>query len=261
MIKIYSKKIIPFLILAFGLLTNCGKEEEVLLHFNSVNIGVYMDDAVWPALKAPTLNILNQLNFPYSLLINDSIINNKLDQYSVLLLPGGSGGNYYENLGPEGFNNIKNYVRKGGGYIGICGSAYMACVTEIFRGWAGEPRRHGEYEGLGLFNGKSDGPLEDFLPGYRDINCKVEIVNDSHPVTRNLADTISYLYDHGPEFIANDNKSIAIGKSVKGNHLLISITEYGNGRVFLSSGHPEYTNSEECRILLKNAIEWCSKQE
>ncbi|MBN2523310.1 MAG: ThuA domain-containing protein [Bacteroidales bacterium] len=252
--------LMPGIILSYS---SCEREnitDSPSISIDSVNIGLYMGDAVFSGLRTPTLNIVEQLGYSYTILTNDSIIQGIPDHYSVLILPAGTGGQYWENLGQTGFDNIVEYVNRGGGYIGICGSAYLAAVTDIFRGWSGEPRRYEAHDGLGIFAGTTDGPAEEFAPSYRDDNCKINIIDHTHPVTYELPDTITYVYDHGPEFLPDDKgQTTIIGESVKGGHSFIIATEFNHGRVFLTSGHPEMANNETNRKLLRNAVTWCSK--
>lgn len=233
------------------------------IYFDSVNVGLYIDDPVWPDLKTSTRNIVQRLGFSYTILNNDSILYGELTKYSVLILPGGKGGSYYDNLGSEGLSRIRNYVGRGGGYIGICGTGFIAARISIWRGWAGEPRIYQRSEPpLQIFQGTADGPVESFAPTYREMNCQIKIVDHQHPVSQNLPDTMVYLYDHGPMFnTEGDNSAVILGKTIKGNHAFIITTKYINGRVFLSSGHPEVTNDKNCRKLFENAVKWCSKQD
>ncbi len=244
---------------------SCEKDSDndlPLISVDSVHIGLYLDNGAWPELKTPTKNIVEQIGLPYTILTNDSIIHGNLDKYSVLFLTAGPGDRYWNNLGQTGYNKIISYVKRGGGYIGICGSAHIACTRQIFWGYSGEPRTYGNYDGMGIFSGIGEGPIEDFAPIYREVNCHILLNNKTHPITQNLPDTITYVYDHGPEFLPDNNdKTTIIGKTVKGKHVLILASEFHHGRIFLSSGHPEMANNEINRKLLENAIIWCSKQE
>jgi len=58
----------------------------------------------------------------------------------------------------------------------------------------------------------------------------------------------------------NDPDAVILGISNQGDKAMILATQRENGRVFLTSGHPEVMNSKACTDLIKNAILWCSKQ-
>jgi glutamine amidotransferase-like uncharacterized protein len=245
-------------------LIQCKKDvtsinDSSLLAFDSVRVALYIDNAVWPDCKVYTENRLKELDFAYTIINRSTIIKGGLVKYSTLIMPGGRPDLYEQNLGPDARDRIRNYVSRGGGYIGICGGAYLAAQTNVWRGWAGEPRSYYQYEGfLGLFKGTADGPVEDFAPDYVDFNCGIILTNKGHPVLNGLPYLLYYIYDHGCEFSSNDPHAIPLGSSLNGNHVMIVVTQYNNGRVFLTGGHPEVPDSFACRELIKNAVTWCS---
>lgn len=50
----------------------------------------------------------------------------KLAGYDVLLHPGGTGGGQGKALGEAGREKVREFVKGGGGYVGICAGAYLA---------------------------------------------------------------------------------------------------------------------------------------
>ncbi|HEY3332442.1 MAG TPA: BPL-N domain-containing protein [Capsulimonadaceae bacterium] len=65
-------------------------------------------------------------NVDVTILTPEDIQNGKLSEFDVLLQPGGSGSAQAKALGEKGRGQIKDFVRAGGGYIGICAGAYLA---------------------------------------------------------------------------------------------------------------------------------------
>ena len=51
----------------------------------------------------------------------------KLAGFHVVMFTGGSGSKQAEAIGEEGRAKVKEFVEAGGGYIGICAGAYLAC--------------------------------------------------------------------------------------------------------------------------------------
>src|SRR4051812_18762966 len=49
-----------------------------------------------------------------------------LKEMDVLVQPGGSGSKQAEALQPEGCDAIREFVKGGGGYVGICAGSYLA---------------------------------------------------------------------------------------------------------------------------------------
>lgn len=50
----------------------------------------------------------------------------KLDEFDVLLVPGGSGSKQAAAMEEEGREQVRRFVRSGGGYMGICAGGYLA---------------------------------------------------------------------------------------------------------------------------------------
>lgn len=162
----------------------------------------------------------------------DDLAKTALTQYKMLIVPGGGG----LNLTDENKAALLEYVRKGGGYVGICGGALTAnrcglvdCQTYTFnvRGpvWV-KLKEHPILEGYDLSRmilfPHASGPL--FVP--KDTDCKTIMVFDvGNPPL--------------PEF----------------THTVVR--ELGEGRVVAFSGHPE--SSADTRPMLRNAVMWTAR--
>ena len=56
----------------------------------------------------------------------EEVRSERLRTFDVLILPGGSGSQQARRLGSEGCEAICDFVRDGGGYVGICAGSYLA---------------------------------------------------------------------------------------------------------------------------------------
>jgi glutamine amidotransferase-like uncharacterized protein len=175
-------------------------------------------------------------------------------------MPGGDMWAYRDHLTTTGMNQVTKFVNEGGGYIGICGGAYFAAKTMIWRGWTNESRQYNIMPGLNLFNGTADGPIEDFAPTYVANQCQIKITDNKHLVTKDVPAIIKPYYSHGPKFLIDDTTQISIiGKTVTGDKTVIIAFPCSSGRVFLTSTHPEFDSTHSSWGLFRNAIEWCLK--
>ena len=244
-------------VLIIATLTSCS--DEVFFdtkELGNVHIGLYVDKGATNIDKVE--DMLKQLNCCYTPINKDSILQDFLDHFDVILFPGGDMWEYKNHLSDYGMQNIIHYIQHGGGYIGICGGSYFAAEKIIWRGWANEPRQYLTNNGLGLFHGTADGPLEDFAPSYQKYNCKVNIEN-CHPITINIQKKLEYLYSYGPKFVISDSSNITVlGYSNTGNHSMILAIEHQNGKVFLTALHPEFDSDKSSWEMISNAILWCS---
>lgn len=226
---------------------------------SNFRIGLYLDNGVFDDCRTSTKLMLDEMNCSYTIINKDSILSGCLQRYSLLLMPGGDMWTYKNHLGNNGMNLIKEYVNKGGGYIGICGGAYFASYKVVWRGWAEEPRTNILMYGLNLFTGTADGPIEDFAPTYVVEQCKIKITDLNHPVCKDIQETITPYYHHGPNFLINSSQTISVlGKTVNGEKTAIIAFNYNWGKVFLISSHPEFDAAKISRGIIRNAIKWCS---
>jgi len=51
-----------------------------------------------------------------------------LKGYDLVMFTGGSGSAEAAGLGEKGREEVRDFVRNGGGYVGICAGAYLACT-------------------------------------------------------------------------------------------------------------------------------------
>lgn len=257
------------LFLSFIIIYSCSKADSIDSRFvfsndesSLIKLAVYIDYGTWDECKETTEEMLKEMRCNYTIINKDSILNNCLNHYDLLYMTAGNGTKYKNHLGSDGMENIVEYTSQGGGYIGICGGAYFAASKTIWRGWADEPRINYQVGGLGIFDGIADGPIEDFAPSYEDKQCKIKITDTNHAISKNLSDIIEPYYHHGPVFIPyNDTSITVIGKSLNGNHALIVAFEHNEGKVVLSSAHPEWDDKHSSWEFIKNSILWCSGYE
>jgi len=263
---------IPFLVVMMFFSGSCKKNDEITNDFSSLNyklddtisanikVCVYMDYGLFDTSGTSIKNMLNGIHCTYTAVNRDSILHDALSHYNLLLMPGGDMWQFKSHLSTTGMAKIKEYVRHGGGYIGICGGAYFAASLIVWRGWAGQPRDSISISGLSLSSVIADGPIENFAPSYVVSDCKINIVQPAHPIAADLPDVIAPYYDHGPMFLFTDSiHNIVLGKTVTGDKKVIIAFQCDSGKVFLTGTHPEADNSRAEWVMVKNAVKWCSK--
>ena len=220
---------------------------------DGVLAGLY-DDYGATGVEA-VMKMLDGIHCRYELVDSEVIRNEDLQKYSFILFPGGDWWKYRRRLSISGMRNIREYIKEGGNYLGICGGAYFAADGISWHGWENEPRKNFHSRGLGIFPGKADGPLEEFSPDYFEFDCGVNL-SELQFITNGLPEAIEYLYSFGPGLIPDDGQPVTvIGKS-DGNNIVITANEYGNGKVFLTSLHPEDDKNNDSWLLVQNAVFW-----
>lgn len=217
-----------------------------------VRVGVYCDKGAGRSLKDLLAALQTFDDVTVREVMADDIRSGVLSDLDVLIHPGGSGGGQGRHLGNDGREKIREFIREGGGYIGICAGAYLASADYEWslnvldarvldrKHWARgtgmveialtdvgkrvlkstEPRLRIHY---------GQGPL--LAPGNRnDIADYETIASYGTEIAKNGA----------PQGVMKGTTAIAQGR-------------FGRGRVLCFSPHPEMTKGLE--LLVHHAIE------
>lgn len=207
---------------------------------------------------------LEKMRIKYEKVNETQVKEGKLKYFECLIIPGGYTETILDSLTSDGLNEICNFVKSGGGYIGICAGAYIATdKVEIHPAY-----KRGKLKGLGIIsiqNIRKEGI------GVR----RIKIVAPDHPITKNCPKELKIWYQNGPfivpgkgiEVIANFDESSDSLPSQGTEYAAIVCSYYGEGRVVIFSPHPE--GSKMWRIkpafgtlqLLRNAYEWVTCKE
>ncbi|KUK32849.1 MAG: Uncharacterized protein XD64_1325 [Thermotoga sp. 47_83] len=178
-------------------------------------------------------------------------VRDEIPEIDVFIIPGGFASEISLSLGKANLHKIKNMVKKGMKYIGICAGSYLA-----IKGYWEDRTLTGE-----LVLIKAQHPkIEDWNRG----NGYVKVSLKDHPISWGLKETITMWYENGPIFSEGDYEIIGtfddeineIGSPVvmKGSPAIIA-SEYGKGKVILFSPHPEFSRRTVHKLLL-NAVDY-----
>lgn len=180
-----------------------------------------------------------------------------LCDFDVIAFPGGSGSSQSKSIGEAGLNNVREFVRGGGGYVGICAGAYLACsnfswglgilnASTVSSKW----RR-----GLGIVEAEVTEPGKGIL-GKIDNKFKVRYNNG--PIIK--PGTRSDIPPYTPvSFFRTEMAENGTPAGVMINSPAQAAGTFGKGRVFISSPHPEGTPGLE--NLIPRGIVWASGQD
>jgi len=164
---------------------------------------------------------LDKLAMPYRGVDEQDIKGSGLEDCSSLIIPGGYTAQCVDALGEEGFQQIREFVARGGGYIGICAGAYIA---------ARKVEVPGRPPGLGIIEIENDRKAGQ---GLRTIT----IIQPEHPVVKGYTGEVDIWYQNGPMMKAGEDvETLAVYE--KGAAAIVCAT-YGQGRVVIFSPHPE----------------------
>lgn len=149
---------------------------------------------------------------------------------SLLIIPGGRSLPYYEALGDAGNQNIVDFVKQGGSYLGICAGAYYAAAKTTFA--SNRPEHTLILDGaLYFFEGEAIGPVfaEDAFDYESEAGARLVSITWGE-------ETFPVYFNGGCSFTENLN---VMARFSENSLPAILGFNYGKGRVLLSGVHPE----------------------
>lgn len=177
-----------------------------------------------------------------------------LKQFDVVVFSGGSGSQQSKSIGEAGLKNVREFVRGGGGYCGICAGAYLACSNFSW--------------GLGILNASTKSSK--WMRGRAFLD--IELTPEGKAVLGDVGGTFKVRYNNGPVIKPGDRTDIPAYQPVSlfrtevadngtpagimVNSPAQAIATFGKGRVFISSPHPENTPGLE--HLIPRGILWAA---
>jgi len=182
----------------------------------------------------------------------DEIKENALDeQVLALFIGGGYADSYWKKLHPQGNKKIKEFVQKGGFYVGICGGAYYGCKHIEFD--ADVPQSNIKTDStLGLLEATAKGTLYEKF-GIAPFARNPDSV--AIPTVKWLPDDGKHaVYYHGGcSFVPDKNsttvETLAVYDGIDGELPAIVKGRYGEGLVIASGVHPEKTGDLLAKLV------------
>lgn len=224
--------------------------------YNDSRPGKYMYDyGVWPDGVTAIENMLTTLGRSHEK-ISDSDLNYSSQDFSslykVILFPGGYAYWYNYFVNKAGKERIRNFVKNGGGYLGICAGAFFASDRIVWESIPYDDYAHSNQSGeltgydLDLFPGTSTGPINEIADWNAErwnmttFNFQKENMILSDYKTIPYSEDIIYI--GGPYFSIDKNAvsevDVLATYNYNGEPAIVAF-EYGSGKVVLSGPHPE----------------------
>ncbi len=177
-----------------------------------------------------------------------------LEQFDVLIFPGGMGGSQGGALGAKGRAAVRAFVEDGGGFVGICAGAYLACR---WFSW-----------GVGVLDAKTVSPKWRRGRGM----LAIELTERGQEILGGEERALKVLYHNGPILAPMGAKDIpdyeplawyrdevaknGTPKGVQKDSPAIVGAPFGKGRVVVFSPHPEQTKGLEA--FVPRAVRWAA---
>ena len=224
-----------------------------------IRVAIYTDGGAPDGPKSGPFNVINCLNklnpgkYSIQKVKGDDIRHGALDHFDVAVFPGGSGSGQAKSLEPEGREKVRQFVERGGGYLGICGGSYLATS---YYDWS-----------LNIVNAKvidrshwnrgDPAPVKlELTPlGQKQLDEKESEVTCIYhqgpllgPYNRKGLPPYQTLATFGTEITQRGPRGVMIGTTA------IAQALFGKGHVILISPHPE--RSDGLDGFIRQSVDW-----
>jgi hypothetical protein len=217
-----------------------------------IRVALY-NDAGAAGKGVPNTNaILTKAGCEVTIFKANDIAKGALENKEVVVFTGGSGSKEGDTIGDAGRETVRKFVQDGGGYLGICAGAYLACSKFSW--------------GLGLLDAQT--VSSKWRRGSGEVEMEITPAGE-HLTTLPVARCTVH-YGNGPilkpagrtdlapyEPLAFFRTELAENGTPIGamlNTPAIVRSQFGKGRVIISSPHPEQTPGLE--IIVERAVRW-----
>jgi glutamine amidotransferase-like uncharacterized protein len=222
--------------------------------FSTIRVAIY--DHSEGTAKGPN-NLLrfltSEAGFACRRVTPDDIREGALRDSDVLIMPGGSGSLQAKKLEAAGRDEIRRFVKEGGGYVGICAGSYLASS-------------HYDWS-LGLINAR----VWDRVHWARGQgNVTLGLTAPGRELLHAAGDQVEVYYGQGPLLVPDNNPDLpgyqvlaryetevarkgAPEEAMTGTHAIIR-SKFGAGRVICFSPHPEANGGPN--LLMLSGVRW-----
>ena len=228
-----------------------------------IRVAVYQGPGAGPS-RANLINALGAAKGGPALQIShltpEDIRSGKLQDFDVLIHPGGSGGGQGRALEVKGREAEREFVRNGGGFIGICAGAYLA--TDDYEWSLGLiearaiDRKHWA-RGTGTVEVELSPAAKEFF-GAGDKRLSIHYAQGPLLGRREWDNPLAPEYESLGLYRTEIAKKGAPEGIMAGTSAIVR-ANFAKGRVFVFSPHPELTDG--LGFMVERAVAWVAKRD
>ncbi|MHA1908208.1 MAG: BPL-N domain-containing protein [Candidatus Thorarchaeota archaeon] len=193
---------------------------------SGVNVAIYIGDGVLSHSYTALTEMFEWMNASVEPASASRIMNDFLDDYDIVVFPGGPSATYSSELGDEGKQKVVDFVANGGSYFGICGGSVFGASS------------------LDFFDGTIRGVNE---PGTEQ-HLSIMHINQlsAGPNLSDCPENVSTMYWYSSYFSPGAGfDMIPIATYDYNDEAGMIVFEHEAGTVFLCSPHPEYEEGND----------------
>ena len=225
-------------------------------------VAIYADAGTNYQLNGNLVRSLESAGIPCLLLDRSRIVNAELQDLEAFVIPGGYSTFQRNALGKRGISTLREFVQRGGKYLGICAGGYLASKDVHWE------EKHYPYP-LELFDGTAQGALDSIAPWPQEASVTLKLTKAGRQRGLDEKAEGTFYYKGGPHFHGGSNTTV-LATYANGTAAIIT-RPYGNGEVILNGIHyerpaPRRLNNDDVpavpeatAVVLQGLLEMASK--
>lgn len=241
------------------LFSSCSNSLENKKSINKINVGVFNGNGASAICVIETLEALKIDSGIKPISISAlEIMNGALDDLDVIIFPGGSGSKEYNNLGILAADKVRAFtIQENKGIVGICAGGYLLASTPNYASLqmlTVHSIRNYYNRGRGLISFSITEEGKKIFPELVEMKESFLQYYDG-PMYENIDSTLfKTLATINTDIVTKKGfpKGVSIGKPAFG------IANYGNGRIIMTTGHPESTSG--MRWMVPRMARWAANK-
>lgn len=236
------KRYFLFSLILFSII--CGACVTSYAAEGKIRVALYKDGGVSAGYKNDVAVMEQDPTIEFELVNGEQIRNDVLKDFDIVFFPGGSGKGQGKSLGEDGVKKVKEFIKSGKGYIGICAGAYLPIQQEFINAQTKDPRwQRGSTELMIEFSELGLKIVGDKFKGLQEIHYGNGPVMNINIIPNKP--NVEVLAWYRTETAKNGTP-----EGIQVNSPAILLTTYGKGTVVTISPHPERTPAMN-EVLLK----------
>lgn len=258
--KMTNKILFPVFLAFFTLLASCNQPAVEGTAVSKINVGVFNGNGASTVCVFETIEALKIDSGIHPKEISAAqIICGELNHLDVLVFPGGSGSKEFNNLGLQAAEKVREFAKQQNkGVVGICAGGYLLASTPDYPSLNVLPVRSiRDYynRGRGLISFSTNNLGNEIFPELDEMEQSFVQYYDG-PMYENIDSSgFTVLATINTDIVTKEGypKGVSVGKPAFG------IANYGQGRIIMTTGHPEATSG--MRWMVPRMARWAANKE
>ncbi|MEN8116528.1 MAG: BPL-N domain-containing protein [Bacteroidota bacterium] len=259
-----KKRILYILFFAFLISCNYGNEESLKHQQSKIKVAVFEGDGASVTCVLETYESLKiDTGIEPSIITAAEISAGKIDDFDVIVFPGGSGSKELNNLGDLAAAKVHEFVNSGKGAVGICAGGYLFSTTKGYPSLqlvsATEWDREHYDKGRALVEFKLTDIGDELLPELKNKKAFLQYYDGPVLMPADSGRSRTMDYTEYAKYVSDIAIHEGYPSGVTPGKTFLLGEEIGEGRAMVVAGHPESTPG--MRWMVPRMARWAAKKE